>query len=72
MNLKRFIAVLLIAAGTLALVYRGFDYTRERHQAEIGPLKVAVEETERVVIPIWAGVAAIVIGAGLLLVRRKG
>ena len=51
----------------------GFTYTRDRHETEIGPVEIAVEERERVNVPVWAGIGAIVVG-GLLLVggpRRR-
>ena len=66
-NLLRVIAVLLIAAGVLGLVYRSFTYTKETHEANVGPLQLELKEKDTVSVPIWAGVAAIVVGGGLLL-----
>ena len=65
------IALALILAGVLALVYRGFSYTKERHEAKLGPLSVHVDEKERVSIPAWAGALAIAGGVALLLADRK-
>ena len=65
------IALALIVAGVLALVYRGFSYTKERHEAKLGPLSVHVDEKERVSIPTWAGALAIAGGVVLLLADRK-
>jgi len=67
------LGILLIVAGTLALVYGGFTYTRERHDLKLGPLQLSVRARERVDVPVWAGVGAIGAGALLLLVggRRK-
>jgi hypothetical protein len=67
----RIVAVLLIVAGTLGLVYGGFSYTRERHDAKLGPLELSVEEKEKVAIPAWAGAGAIAAGTLLLLLRKK-
>ena len=67
MDTNKIIAVLLIVGGALALAYGGFSYTKATHKADIGPLKLQVTEQERVNIPLWAGVAAIV-GGGLMLV----
>jgi hypothetical protein len=64
-------AIVLIIAGVLGLAYGGFSYTKETHSADIGPLKLQVKEKERVNIPLWAGVAAIVGGVLLLTVPRK-
>jgi hypothetical protein len=61
----------LILAGTLALVYRGFSYTKETHEAKLGPLELSLKEKETINIPTWAGVGAIVIGGILLLVPGK-
>jgi TRAP-type C4-dicarboxylate transport system permease small subunit len=67
MNTARTIAVALIAAGLLALVYGGFSYTKDTTAVKLGPIELSVKEKETVNIPVWAGVGAIVIG-GLLLV----
>lgn len=65
--------IALIALGLLAVVYRGFSYTKETHEADLGPVQLNVQERETVLVPLWAGIAGIVAGAGLLLVgaRRK-
>ena len=71
MNGIRIAAIALIVAGILGLVYGGFSYTRETHQAKLGPIELSVKERETVNIPMWAGVGAIVIG-GVLLVAGRG
>ncbi len=68
--MKKAIALVLIVAGVLALVYRGFSYTSERHEAKLGRLSVRVDEKPRVTIPVWAGVAGIGVGVVLLLTDR--
>jgi hypothetical protein len=69
----KILGIVLLAAGILALVYRGFSYTRETHEAKLGPLQVELKEKERVNVPTWAGVALAVAGGALLLAgsRRK-
>jgi multidrug transporter EmrE-like cation transporter len=69
-NAMKVLGIVLVVAGILALVYGGFSYTKETHEAKIGPLVLSVTDKERVNVPIWAGVGAIVIG-GLLLVFGK-
>lgn len=71
MNAIRIAAIALIVAGALALAYGGFSYTKETHEAKLGPIELSVQERETVNIPIWAGVAGIVIGGVLLLYGAK-
>ena len=66
----KIVAIVLIAGGIAALAYGGFSYTKETHKAEIGPLKLSVAEKERVNIPTWAGLGAIVAGVVLLVVGK--
>jgi hypothetical protein len=63
--------MVLVVLGILALVYGGFSYTKETHDADLGPLKLQVKEKERVNVPLWAGVAAIVGGALVLVGAGK-
>lgn len=65
MNGKQILAIALIVGGVLALVYGGFTYTQETHEAKLGPIELEVKDKERVNIPVWAGVA--LIGAGVLV-----
>jgi drug/metabolite transporter (DMT)-like permease len=67
----KILGILLIAAGILALVYGGFSYTKETHEAQLGPLELSVEEKERVNVPVWAGAGAVGVGVLLLIVGRK-
>jgi uncharacterized membrane protein len=71
MNAVKIIGVVLIVAGVLGLAYGSFSFTKETHEAKIGPLELQVKDKETVKIPAWAGVGAIVIGAVLLLVPLK-
>lgn len=73
MNGIKIAAIVLIAAGVLGLIYGSFSYTKETHQAKLGPIELSVKEKQTVNVPMWAGVGAIVIG-GVLLVfgGRKG
>jgi hypothetical protein len=71
MNAIKLVAIFLIAAGALGLLYGGFSYTKETSSANIGPLTLQVKETERINIPLWVGVGAIVGGIVLLVTARK-
>jgi len=72
MNAFKIAAIALIIAGGLGLAYGGFSYTKESQQAKVGPLELTVNDRQWVSVPIWAGVAAIAIGAVLLAVPRQG
>jgi len=61
------VAIVIVLAGVLALVYGGFSYTTKDTAAKIGPLELKVQKENQVNVPVWAGVAAVVIG-GLLFV----
>ena len=66
MNSIKTIAIALIIGGLLALTYGGFSYTKETHVANIGPIHMEVDEKQRVNIPLWAGVVAVIAGVVLL------
>jgi hypothetical protein len=73
MTPTKLIGALLIALGLLGLLYGGFSYTKETHDIKLGPIEFSVKEKQSVNVPVWAGVAAIVGGAVLLLIGgRKG
>lgn len=71
MNTFKIAAIVLIVAGVLGLVYGGFSYTKETHDVKLGPIEFSVKEKQKVNIPVWAGVGAIVIGGALLLFGSK-
>jgi hypothetical protein len=67
----KLVAVLLIGAGVLGLIYGGITYTKTTHHATVGPLDLSTKDKQTVNIPVWAGVGAIVVGGIMLLVPRK-
>jgi multidrug transporter EmrE-like cation transporter len=71
MNAIKMLAIALILAGGLGLAYGGFSYTKDTHEAKLGPIELSVKETETVNVPVWAGIGAIVAGVILLFVRSK-
>jgi TRAP-type C4-dicarboxylate transport system permease small subunit len=71
MNTLKAVALVLIVAGVLALVYGGVTYTKTTHDTKIGPLELSIKDKKTVNIPVWAGVGAIVVGGVLLFVRPK-
>jgi hypothetical protein len=71
MSAIKIVAIVLIVAGLLGVMYGKFSYTKETHDAKLGPLELSFKEKQTVNVPAWAGVAAIVAGAVLLLVPTK-
>jgi TRAP-type C4-dicarboxylate transport system permease small subunit len=71
MNAVKILAVVLIVAGILGLAYGSFSYTKETHEAKLGPIELSVKDKQTVNIPVWAGVGAIVVGGALLLFGKK-
>ena len=67
----KIVALLLIAAGIVGLVYGGITYTKTTHSAKVGAFEMSIKDKETVNIPVWAGVGAIVVGGVLLFVRTK-
>ena len=71
MGATRIAALLLVIAGALALAYGGFTYTKQSTAVSLGPIELNVKEKKTVNIPVWAGIAALVIGGALLLSGGK-
>jgi hypothetical protein len=67
----KLLGVVLVVAGVLGLVYGSFSYTKDSHEAKIGPIVLSMKEKETVNVPVWAGVAAVAVGVVLLLAGGK-
>lgn len=67
-NVRRIAGLVLIALGVLGLIYKGFAYTKETHEVDLGVAKFEVKDRERLEVPIWVSVVAVGAGAVLLLV----
>jgi hypothetical protein len=71
MSPTKIAAIVLIVAGVLGLAYGKFTYTKETHDAKVGPIELSVKDKETVSVPMWLGIGCIVVGAGLLLSGRR-
>ena len=71
MNPVKIIGSLLIVAGVLGLAFGGFTYTKQTHEAKLGPIQLSLAEKETVNIPLWASIISIVAGVGLVVVGSK-
>ncbi len=70
MNSVKILAIVLIVAGGLGLAYGSFTYTKDTHEAKLGPIELSVKDRQTVNVPVWAGVGAIVAGIVLLVARK--
>ena len=71
MNTIKVFALALIVAGTLALAYGGFSYTKDTTVVKLGSVELTAKEKETVNIPMWAGIAAIFAGGLMLVVGTR-
>jgi len=71
MNPIKLVGILLVVAGVLGVVFSTFSFTKETHEAKLGPIELSVREKQTVNIPVWASVAAVVVGGLLLVVGGK-
>ena len=71
MSALKILAILLIVAGIVVLLYGKFSYTKETHDVKLGPLEMSIAEKQTVNVPLWAGVLTIAGGGVLLLYDSK-
>jgi hypothetical protein len=71
MSPVKILGVLLIVAGVAGLIYGSFSYTKETHEAKLGPFQFSIKEKETVAVPVWISVASIAAGTILLVINRK-
>ncbi|HOX66813.1 MAG TPA: hypothetical protein PKV56_03030 [Burkholderiaceae bacterium] len=71
MNAIRMLGIALILSGALGLAYGSFSWTKETHEAKVGPIELSLSEQQTVNVPVWAGLGAIVVGGALLLLAGK-
>jgi len=71
MSATKIAAIALIVGGVLGLIYGNFSYTSDTHTAHMGTLELTVKDRQRVNIPVWLGVGAVVAGAALLIVPSR-
>ncbi len=70
MNVVKIVAIVLIVAGLFGLVYGSITYTKTTHEAKVGPFELSVKDKGTINVPVWAGVAAMVVGGALLFIRK--
>jgi len=65
------LGILLAVLGILALVYQGFNYTRQEKVLDVGPIHATRDDTKHISLPPIAGGFALLSGATLLLIGAK-
>lgn len=71
MSAVKIMAIILIVAGLLGLMYGRFSYTQETQEAKLGPFELTVKDNRTINIPVWAGVVAMLAGGGLLFAASR-
>ncbi|MDO9402964.1 MAG: hypothetical protein Q7T87_02920 [Polaromonas sp.] len=67
MNAARITGIILIVLGLAGFFTGGFSFTKDRTAAEVGPIKLNVQERESVNIPQWLSLGAVALGAIVLV-----
>ena len=65
------LGIVLIVAGIVMLIFRGFNFTQEKNVADIGPIEINKKEKKSIGWPIYAGAVALVAGVALVAVDKK-
>jgi len=70
MSTIRIVAIVLLVLGVVGLIGGGIRMGGTTHEMKVGPMEMSVTEERTLNVPLWAGVAAIVVGGALLLSPR--
>lgn len=62
------IGIILVVVGILALVVPSISFTKREKVLDLGPIQATADKQEHIPLSPILGVAALVVGAGLLVV----
>ena len=65
------IGIVLFVLGIAGLAVANISFTERRTVVDAGPLKITADQERTVPIPTIAGIAAVVVGLGLVFMSRK-
>ncbi len=65
------LGVVLVIAGVLALTYQGITYTQQKQVAQVGSVHLTTRERKSIPLPPALGVAAVGVGAMLIVVSVR-
>jgi hypothetical protein len=71
MTATRIVGIILLLLGLAGFFTGGFSFTKDTTQAQLGPLKLQVQEQQSVTIPQWLSLGAMVLGGALLVLSFK-
>lgn len=71
MTAIRIVAIVLLVGGLAGFLTGGFSFNKETTAAKIGPLSLTVREKESVNIPQWLSLAAVAVGALMLVTGSR-
>ena len=65
------VGIVLIALGVIGLAVDNISFTERKTVLDVGPIKVQADEQRVIPIPTIAGIAAVLVGLGLVFMGRK-
>jgi uncharacterized membrane protein YphA (DoxX/SURF4 family) len=71
MNAMRIAGIILVVLGIAGFFTGGFSFTKNETKAQLGPIKLQVQEQQSVNVPQWLSLGAVVIGGVLLVMGFK-
>ncbi|MFZ2293647.1 MAG: hypothetical protein WAW46_01290 [Polaromonas sp.] len=71
MNAARIAGIILIVAGLAGFFTGGFSFNKDTTAAKIGPIELTVTEKKSVNIPQWLSLAAVALGAIVLVAGSR-
>lgn len=71
MSALKITGIVVLVLGLAGLAYGQFSYTKDTHTAEIGSIKMSVQDTKQVEIPTWVSVVAVALGGAMLFAPIK-
>ena len=71
MNPMKIAGIALVVLGLAGFFTGGFSFTKNETKAQLGPLKVQVQEKESVNVPQWLSIGAVLLGGVLLVFGFK-
>jgi TRAP-type C4-dicarboxylate transport system permease small subunit len=70
MSVVKIVGIALMVAAALALAYGGFTAS-DRREVQVGTINMTVTDRRTLAVPMWAAMAALVLGGALLFVPAK-